>query len=135
MSEDNDKTKETLELVDIDVTKMSVNHIRDLFDTYCKEGKYNLDEVQKIIISINNINRSIETLNKLQIIAIKLKQNYEKKEQVEKKQTNDDNSNNINVAHNMQVTNDTPITNDASVTNDRLNNTPSADNNTIQQND
>lgn len=68
---------ESLELIDINITKDSVGHIKSLIDMYFKEGKYGFDDAQKIIISINNMYKALDTLNKLQILALRIKQQQE----------------------------------------------------------
>ncbi len=74
----------TIELVDLNVLKGSVDHTRTLVDNSFKEGKYGIEEAQNIIISFNYINRALDTLRKLQLIALKLKENQQEAEKTGK---------------------------------------------------
>lgn len=71
------KNSDQLELVDMSITKASADHIKSLFDGYFKEGKYGLEDAQKLVISINNVYKALDTLNKLQDLALRLKKNQE----------------------------------------------------------
>ncbi len=78
MSESDTKPHETLELVDIDITRASLDFIKEQMSDCLKQGKYNFDDAQKIIISTNNIYKALETLSKLQVLALKIKNHQEK---------------------------------------------------------
>ncbi len=81
MSEQAAQQNDQLELVDMDITRASANHMRSLFDSYFKEGKYGLEDAQKLVISINNIYKALDTLNKLQELALRLKRSQEQLKQ------------------------------------------------------
>lgn len=69
-----EKQNETLTLVDIQVTRDSMNFIKSQADEAMRNGKYGFDDAQKIIISVNNVMTALDTLDKLQILALQLKQ-------------------------------------------------------------
>jgi hypothetical protein len=72
-----DKNNDSIQLVDIGVTKECVDFIKSEFNSLMKEGRYGFDDVQKVIISINNMYRSLDALDKLQMLAIQIKQRQE----------------------------------------------------------
>ena len=82
----NSETQEnnsTLELVDIQITKDSLMFIKSQIDDIIRSGKYGFDEAQKVIISVNNVFKGLETLDKLQTLALQIKQ---RQEQIAKEQ-------------------------------------------------
>jgi hypothetical protein len=70
---------EQIELINIEVTKSSVELLKCEIDKNIREGKYDFEQCQNVIIAINNINKSLQVLNNLQNIAIRLQQREKQK--------------------------------------------------------
>lgn len=117
MSED--KNQEVLELVDVNITKHSLEYLRKLFDIYCREGKYGLDDAQKIIIAVNNINKSLTSLNTMQTIALSSKQK-QKDEEIIKANTLEQTESNV-IMHKTDVIEETNQDNDEKKNNEQKN--------------
>jgi hypothetical protein len=60
-----------IELINIDVVNSAFLHIRDSISKATKHGTFDLDEIIKISVSLNNLAKSIDTLKNCQNYLIK----------------------------------------------------------------
>lgn len=62
--------QDKIDLIDINITQQSLNFINEMANKANQKGLYELNESFKLMLSINNLSKALETLNKLQTIAL-----------------------------------------------------------------
>jgi hypothetical protein len=70
----NDETQK-INLLNIQQVNLSFDSIKNEINQLCKNGHYDLDSVQKILIDLNIVAKALETLDKCQIILLNLAKN------------------------------------------------------------
>ena len=71
MTDTGNKVELELEYVDIKTLHNCSSTIKNVIDKSIQKGGYSLDEIEKLIVSLNSLNRGVELLDKYQTFLLK----------------------------------------------------------------